>query len=195
MNVALRKPMTRDEFLAWAESQQGRHEFDGLQPVAMTGGNAVHDRLRRRLTRLLEDRLAGTPCEPFGPDFAVATVGGAIRSPDALVTCTPIQSKDKLATGVVVVFEVLSPGSSRSDRIVKVREYQAVSSIRRYVIVEQDSVGLTVLEKTEEGHWRASVLTGEETLRMPEIGVEFGVAELYDGTTLSVSDDSAPAAG
>ena len=38
MNVSLRKPMTIDQFLAWEERQELRYEFDGLQPVAMTGG-------------------------------------------------------------------------------------------------------------------------------------------------------------
>ena len=36
MSVALRHTMTRDDFLAWAEGQEGRYEFDGFQPVAMT---------------------------------------------------------------------------------------------------------------------------------------------------------------
>jgi hypothetical protein len=38
MNVALRRTMTREDFLAWAEGQEERYEFDGFQPVAMTGG-------------------------------------------------------------------------------------------------------------------------------------------------------------
>jgi hypothetical protein len=33
--------MTLGEFLAWEERQPTRHEFDGFQPVAMTGGAAT----------------------------------------------------------------------------------------------------------------------------------------------------------
>ena len=40
MNVALRRPMTLSEFLAWEERQELRHEFDGFRPVAMTGESA-----------------------------------------------------------------------------------------------------------------------------------------------------------
>ena len=43
MSNALRKPMTLDEFLAWEERQELRYEFDGFQPVAMTGGTFAHD--------------------------------------------------------------------------------------------------------------------------------------------------------
>jgi hypothetical protein len=31
------KPWTEEQFLNWAGSQEGRYEFDGVQPVAMTG--------------------------------------------------------------------------------------------------------------------------------------------------------------
>lgn len=39
MSNALRKPMTIKAFLAWEERQELRCEFDGFEPVAMTGGN------------------------------------------------------------------------------------------------------------------------------------------------------------
>jgi len=44
MNAPLRKPWTQEEFFAWVGHQDRRYEFDGFQPVAMTGGNANHSR-------------------------------------------------------------------------------------------------------------------------------------------------------
>ena len=83
MNGALRKSMTVAQFLAWEERQELRYEFDGFQPVAMTGG-------------------------------------------------------------AVVVFEVLSPGTSRTDHIEKLREHEAMESIQRKVFLEQHSIAATV---------------------------------------------------
>jgi Uma2 family endonuclease len=77
-----------------------------------------------------------------------------------------------------VVFEALSESTSRTDRIEKVREYQAMPSIRRYVILEQDSIGATVFERRDET-WAASTLTEGDRLSMPEIVVEIPLAELY----------------
>jgi hypothetical protein len=42
MNVELRKSWTQEEFFAWAAWQEGRYEFDGFQPVAVTDGAAGH---------------------------------------------------------------------------------------------------------------------------------------------------------
>lgn len=181
MNVALRAPWTQQRFLAWAEVQRERYEFDGFRPVAMTGGNAGHSLVTQNIHAALRARLRGRPCRPLGPDAGLQTVNSAVRYPDALVTCSKFNLTDHLIPGVVVVFEVLSPTSGRVDRIIKVREYAAVASIRRYVILESTGVGLTSLERpTPEAAWRATVLTAGDILRMPEIDIEIPVTEFYE---------------
>jgi Uma2 family endonuclease len=186
MNIALRRPrMTRAEFFDWAQTQDVSHEFDGFQPVAMTGGTVNHSQITGNILAGLRARLAGRPCRPLGPDAGVATIGDAVRYPDALVTCTKTPGTAHLVPGVVVVFEVLSPTSGRTDRIEKVREYHAVASIRRYVILEHTSVGVTVHERERsEDAWRTTVLTADDALRLPEIGTEIPVVELYENVDL-----------
>jgi len=41
MSIALHAPMTLEHFLAWEEQQDLRWEFDGFEPVAMTGGGSI----------------------------------------------------------------------------------------------------------------------------------------------------------
>ena len=190
MNAPLRKFWTQEEFFAWAASQEGRYEFDGFQPVAMTGGSAGHAVIMQNVHAALRARLRGSGCRPLGPDAGVATVGTAIRYPDALVTCSPVNREALTIPGVVVVFEIVSPNTSRTDRILKVREYAAIPSIRRYVILESASVGLTVMEREwPDEPWRLSTLTNGDILRMPEIGIEIPVAEFYED--LGFEDEAA----
>ncbi len=191
MSTTLRKPgMTRAQFFAWAEGDGGRWEFDGFEPVAMTGGTINHSRIIRNLRAALGARLRGSGCEQLGPDAGLATVGDAVRYPDALVTCSKAPGDAYVVPGAVVVFEVLSPTSGRIDRIVKLREYQAVPSVRRYVILEHASIGLTVLARANaDENWTATVLTAEDTLRMPEIGVEIPVSEFYESVEFPASTD------
>jgi len=71
MNVALRQTMTMEQFLAWEDRQELRHEFDGFQPVAMTGGTAAHAAILRNILVSLTSRLRGQPRQPYGSrDFA-----------------------------------------------------------------------------------------------------------------------------
>lgn len=193
MNVALRK-WTQEEFFVWAESQDTRYEFDGFQPVAITGGTSGSSAIGVNLIVSLHGKLRGSGCRPLGPDAGVETVSRAIRYPNALVTCTKFDRNVKVIPSVIAVFEVVgsTAESSRRDRIIKVREYAAVPSIRRYVIVESSSAGLTVMERSSpEQPWQVTTLTGDDILRIPEIGVEIPVSEFYEGISFSDQDDTA----
>ena len=128
--------MTRDQFFAWAEADGGRWEFDGFAPVAMTGGTVNRNQICQNLLASLRARLRGSGCRAFGLDVGLATVGDAVRYPDAMVSRAQVPGEARLVPGVVVVFEVLGPTSGRVDRIIKLREYRAVPTIRRYVILE-----------------------------------------------------------
>lgn len=194
MSTALRKPrMTREQFFAWAQADGGRWEFDGFEPVAMTGGTVNHSQITQNVLVALRARLHGTACRPLGPDAGLATIGDAVRYPDALVTCAKVPGDAHVVPGVVAVFEVLSPTSGRIDRIVKLREYRAVPTIRRYVVLEHASIGLIVLTRANaDEDWTATALTAEDTLRMPEIGTEIPVATFYEGVELpTAADDDA----
>jgi len=190
MNVALRKPWTQEQFFSWAEAQEARYEFDGVQPVAMTGGTNGASAIGVNLITALRTRLRAGACRPLGPDAGVETVNHAVRYPDALVTCSKFDLPDRKVPGVVVVFEVVNPTSGRMDRIVKVREYAAVPSIRRYVILESTNVGLTVMERSAPDQvWQTTVLTNDDILRMPEISIEIPVAEIYEGINFPDQDE------
>ena len=54
--------MTLADFLEWEERQEERYEFDGFQPVAMTGGTNAHEAIGGTLRALLREGLRGKPC-------------------------------------------------------------------------------------------------------------------------------------
>ncbi len=177
MHHALRRPMTADEFLAWEAKQELKWEFDGFQPVAMTGGTGAHALIQINLTTALRNRLRGKLCLPYGSDLKVQTERG-YRYPDAFVTCTSVASDATIATEPVVTFEVLSRSTRQVDRTIKLAEYQAIPSVRRYVMLEQYQALATVIERKGED-WTLRLLRPDAVLAMPEIGIEVPLAELY----------------
>ena len=181
----MRPAMTREEFLDWTGHQHGRWEFDGVRPVRMTGGSVNHNLLTVNILVALRNRLRGTPWKVFGADAGVATVGATVRYPDAVVASATQVGTSKLVTGPVVVFEVLSPTSGRTDRFVKLKEYRAVPTIRRYLIVEHTSIGVTVHHRQAvDVDWMTTPLLAGDMLTFPELGIEVPLAELYEGTGL-----------
>ena len=178
--------MSLHEFLDWEERQERPFEFNGFQPVAMTGGTVAHDRITFNVQKALDLRLAGSRCRPFGPNVKIVA-SGRVRYPDAFVSCKPVAPGATLIDDPVVVFEVVSEDTARTDRIEKLREYQATPSIRQYIILEQKSVGAVVFVR-EGSAWTAAALAEGETLSLPAVGIEIPLAELYAGIDFEAGD-------
>lgn len=170
--------MTVEEFLAWEERQELRHEFDGIQPRAMVGVTNAHAAIQTNLITALTNRLRGTPCRARGSDLKIM-VAGRIRYPDALVFCKPVPPDTRVITEPVVVFEILSSSTAHQDLVTKNAEYRATPSIQRYVILQQAGAGATVFSR-KGSDWVSDIVAGEgAVLNVPEISIEIPLAELY----------------
>jgi len=161
------KPLTVGEFLAWERAQELRYEFDGIQPIAMTGGSRQHSRVQTRLVIALGTRVQA-PCEVHGSKLKIATPT-KVRYPDASVVCNDV-TRDEDVIDPTVVFEVLSPSTALTDRRVKPFDYAQVPSIQVYVILEPDFPEATIMRRTRL--WEPETVGGPDAvIDLPEIGV------------------------
>ena len=184
MGNALRQGMSLADFLAWEERQEGKWEFDGFAPVPMVGVTRAHALIQANVSAALVNRLRGGPCRFLGNEMKVQTAG-AIRYPDGVVTCTLGGMADLVVEDPVILVEILSPGTERTDRVEKAREYRATPSVRRYVMLRQDRAAAEVHARDgESDRWLSLLLVEADTLALPEIGVELPLAELYEGVDL-----------
>ena len=171
--------MTREAFLDWAERQDARYEFDGTAPVGMVGSTLAHSRIAQNLWRAIDRQLSGTRCEAFLQDVGIATKGEAVRFPDVTISCMPAAGHLRIVPNPVAVFEVLSPSSGRTDRILKLEEYRAVRSIAFYGVLEQDSAAMTVFRRQPSDHWHASALAEGDVLTYDDPALSIPLSEIY----------------
>jgi Uma2 family endonuclease len=102
----------------------------------------MHQRISKRLTRLLDDHL------PDGlqvlPEIEVTTSASfppSVRDPDIVVIRDRAFKRRSVrvpATDVVLVVEIVSPGSRGMDHVMKVHEY-AQAGIENYWIVDLEA--------------------------------------------------------
>jgi Uma2 family endonuclease len=174
MSASLR-PLLLDEFLAWECGQPVRYEFDGTQPVAMTGGTIAADRIARRLLAALDARLR-PPCEAFGENVKVLPAG-RVRYRDVKVACGTFDPADDHVTPVVI-FEIHSLSTELTDRQVKPAEYATLPTLRVYVLLAQDRPHATVLRR-DDG-WQPEMVEGADAaLALPEIDVILPFSTMY----------------
>jgi Uma2 family endonuclease len=186
MSIALRQPMTREEFLAWEAQQPLRYEFDGFQPIAMAGGTEEHAAIQRNLAIAVGGRLRGKPCRFYGSDLKIDT-SETIRYPDGFVVCSPAVRGATRILDPVIIFEVLSDSSARTDLVTKNHEYAGIASVRRYIVLAQDEMSGTMFERVGTD-WVGHLLHAGSILHMPEIDIELPLAELYEGIDLTAAE-------
>src|SRR5258708_20548897 len=77
-------------------------------------------------------------------------------------------------------------GSRKSGNMLPSRQ-SGIISLWSHIIMESTSAGLLVLQRQRgDDAWTAVTLTGDDTLSLPEIGVEIPLAYCYDNLSLSI---------
>jgi Uma2 family endonuclease len=173
--------MTRVQYRAWAEGQaSGRFErIDGVV-VAMAPERVEHiDRkmlMWLALRRAVHD--AGVPCHVVGDGITVE-VGDSDYEPDTVLYCGEKLRRGSIAvSNPLVIVEVLSPGTSATDRAWKLREYFRLASVRHYLIVWADRQQIVHHQRDEAGVIDSAVLTSGE-IRLEPPGITITVEEIY----------------
>lgn len=179
-------PLTFEAFLAWEERQPERFELVGGLVRLMAGGTEGHDRIGINIAAALRIRLRGAPCSAHGSNLKVVSrAAGAVMYPDAFVRCGPRDDRRTTRDDPVVVFEVLSEGTVKHDLIRKRLAYESIPGLQRIVYVSADELRLDMRVRSADGVWGDETVEGlEASVRLPEIGIELPMAEIYEDTEL-----------
>ena len=152
---------TIGEFLAWAEKQpDGRWELVDGEIVAMAPERVLHIQVKGSVFRALEDavRAAGLSCTVFMDGVGVATADATVRIPDASVQCGASADPDAMLIEPIIVVEVTSPTSVRTDEDDKLLEYFSVPSIEHYLVVHPKQRAVVHHSRQGSGEIRTRIL-------------------------------------
>lgn len=161
--IELRKPneeFSFEEYLAWEEPQQERHEYVGGVAYAMTGGIQAHHVITANALAELR-RLFGDRCLVFSQGFKVRI--RRIKDergyyPDVFVTCRPGESGSLFNEEPCLIVEVLSESTRRIDLGEKLDAYSSVSSLQTYLVLEPHRA-MVRLFRCETG-WAEEMVVG-----------------------------------
>lgn len=176
---------TVEEYFALEEHADHRSEYFGGEVFAMAGGTANHNRIARNAVIALGGALAGKPCEVFVSDMRLLVKRAKLYTyPDVMVICGGIDFAPKrqdTVTNPVVLFEVLSPSTEACDRGKKFESYRTLTSLKEYVLVDQDRVHIEHYRLVDKRQWVLAVLDdASERMALDSIGVELSLTEIYE---------------
>ena len=140
--AARTEKMTADAFFAWAETwgEGERYELVGGIAYRLQSERVSHAETKAAIWLALRNAIAaaGLDCRAFPDGVSVRVSDISVREPDALVHCGPYDGDAVFAQNPVVVVEVISPSSVKTDVDRKLMDYFQVPSILHYLIVYGD---------------------------------------------------------
>jgi Uma2 family endonuclease len=173
--------MTPEEFLEWEKTQELRYEYIDGEVFAMTGGTKPHNRIAINFTTALDGFLGEKGCDIYINDVKVQlSPSGPYHYPDVVVTC---DERDKESIDLVqfpcLIVEVLSPSTEAFDRGKKFTRYRQLTSLKEYVLIESDEIGVECFRRNAEGLWVLHTYGNGDTLSLESIEFSIAVDKLY----------------
>jgi len=184
--TALKQPdsISIAEYLAGEEISDVKHEYLGGTVHAMAGATNRHNGIATSVLLALGVRLRGKPCQPFNSDTKVRIEfpdHTRFYYPDAMVVCHPNPDTDHYQDLPVIVIEVLSESTRRTDLGEKRDAYMSMPSVKVLLFIDSECPAVTVYRRKPEGGFAAELHSGmESTIPLPEIDSALPLAELYE---------------
>lgn len=182
MEAAHPLPMSVEDYLAFEEASQVRHEFIGGDIHAMAGESVAHNTIAGNMFSALRGKLRGGHCRVFFENVKLRLEVAReeiIYYPDVVVSCHPTGVERLLVRLPTVVFEVLSPSTENVDRREKKMTYQQAPTLDEYVIVAQDRREVTIFRRAK--NWVGETLTDPgAVLNLESLKQSLTVAEFYE---------------
>ena len=180
-----------EEYFALEDASDARFEYWDGDLVCMSGGSRAHYRISGNVYYALARALNGGPCQAFTGDAPIWTPTlPPYRYPDASAACGELEYKNKnghdALLNPVLVVEVTSPSTVVLDVGPKFVAYQAIPTLRDYLLVSQDEPHVTHYARLGGGSWeRRDVTDLDAALELESIGCAVKLRDIYDGVTFN----------
>ena len=180
--MSLRKPI---EFISIEDYFDGekdspiRHEYVDGHVFAMAGASDRHNLIAGTVYSRLLNLLGGGACRAFISDMKVMVDKNTYYYPDVVVACDPPGGDRYTRRQPILVIEIISHTTERTDRFEKLPAYKRISGLKECVLIAQDQLFIEV-HRWIDGQWRTEILTKpEDELRLDSVGLTLTLAEIY----------------
>ena len=169
--------LSEEDYLASEPLSDVKREYIDGQVYAMAGAGYNHNCIAANMLGELRNHLKGTPCATFMADIKVK-LGRDYVYPDVLVDCSKMSGTDMFATAPVIIVEVLSRSTRKTDMTTKLIRYINLPSLQEYVLIEPDMVSVQVLRRSKG--WMPEYYFLGDSVRFESVDLTLPVEDIYD---------------
>lgn len=175
---------SEEEYLAFENAADTRHEFWFGRVVAMAGARDNHNSLAAQAITAINRRLDDSPCQATGSDQRVRLQEGqGYAYPDVVVRCDDAKWGEPSHLTLLnprVLIEVLSASTGGRHWSVKLDAYKGIPELLDYLLVSQSRVYIEHFRRIEGPRWEnIAYHRREQIIRLGFESLEIPVAEIY----------------
>jgi Uma2 family endonuclease len=177
--------MTAAEYLDWEPRQEIRYEYINGEVVAMTGGTVPHNDIAINLLTALLPSVRASGCRINMADVKLCVdESGLYYYPDLLVSCHPQDlNAHKFIQFPKLIAEVLSPGTADKDRTEKFTDYQHISTLQEYLLINSEKV-VECYRRGEGRMWLYYPYTSGDSIALESLGISILIEQIYLGVSI-----------
>jgi Uma2 family endonuclease len=177
--------LTGEAYLTMDRAAEWKSEFHGGEMLPIEAVSFNHALVAVNVAASLKARLASIGCRALGSPLRVQVSPTQYVYPDFQIVCGRAELTDENADTLInpkVVIEILSRSTEGYDHGAKFELYRRLSSLEEYVLISQWKPMVEVFTKQSENSWSLTIAEGlQEQVRLRSVGIEFPLAELYEG--------------
>jgi Uma2 family endonuclease len=144
MDLVAEKIYTVEEYFDFEQNSEIRHEFVEGKIILIPQKSKKSNRIAGRLLFFLFHHLNESVFDVFVKTVKLSTVKGKrYRYPDVMVVPVVDDEDEYTVHQAVLVAEILSPSTEKTDRNDKLKEYSKIPSVQYYLLISQEE---TVIE-------------------------------------------------
>jgi Uma2 family endonuclease len=176
------KILSEEEYMRFELQSDIKHEYVNGKLIDMPGESDLNNQIAVNCCVLLKMLLRNKGYSFFVEGVKVKVPGESkYYYPDVFIT------KEPLSNGSVyikekpeLIIEVLSDSTRKYDTVDKFINYQQFSSLQYYLLVEPETVLISVFSRNDDDDWNLDTYSKSgDIINLPKLDISFEAGEIY----------------
>lgn len=174
-----RKFENMEEYFAFEEKSEVRHEYYFENLIEMAGASFLHNLISGNLFFILKMLLKDKDKRIFMEGFkAFIKSENIFFYPDVMVALP--EQHEYFSTQPVLIAEVLSESTRKFDMVDKFIQYQKLDTLQYYLLVEPDKHLVIMYKKTDDADWQGDTYTAiTDVINLPKLNISIALKDIY----------------
>ena len=174
------KTWTPEEYFEIEKYSEEKHEFYFGNLIIMPGESRIANKINRNFVRALEKGVNPDLFEIYNHDVRLVVRKNEIyRYPDIVVAPDTDDIDEYVVKSPVIMVEVASEKSWRTDTGAKRREYSALPSLKYYLIVSQEETFVELCIRKGSDWTFVHFEELDETIELSDFNLKITLSEIY----------------